>query len=188
VPETPAPRRSWWGYLAWAFTGLVAAVTLAHAVRRGERWGTAVGALIMFVAYGFLPRLQAASARAQARRQSQRDGTLTIDAWGVTRVAGDVREAVAWADLAWVRIYTTSAGPAAEDVFFALGAGNGKGCLVTQGMAVEAHLLQALQERLPGFDNEAVVTAMGSTTEAVFTVWTRRSDPARTTADEGARS
>ena len=171
------------GYLTWAATGLVAAVTLAHALRSGGGWGAAAAAAIMFVAYGFLPRIQAASDR---RRQAQ-DGTVTVDDWGVTRVVGDdLRESIAWDDVAWVRIYTTSAGPGAEDVFFALGAGHGKGCLVPHGLAVSSNLLAALQRRFPGLDNAAVALAMGSTTEGVFTIWTRPGQAGKTAANEGA--
>ena len=95
-------------------------------------------------------------------RPPEEEGSLTIDEWGVTRVAGGIHEAVAWKDLAWVRIYTTSAGPSVEDVFFALAGANGKGCLVPHGLAVRAKLLAVLQERLPGLDNDLVIRAMGS--------------------------
>jgi len=185
VTEKSAPRRTLLGYLTWAATGLVAAVTLAHALRSGRGWGGAAAGAIMFVLYSFLPRIQAASDR---RRKAQ-DGSVTVDDWGVTRVVGDdLRESIAWDDVAWVRIYTTSAGPGAEDVFFALGAGHGKGCLVPQGLAVSSNLLAALQQRLPGLDNAAVAVAMGSTTEAVFTIWTRPGLPVRTVAGKGAPS
>lgn len=139
----------------------------------------------MFVLYGFLPRLEAAS----VRRWQKQDETVTVDDWGVTRVAGDLREAIAWADLGWVRIYTTADGPAAEDVFFALGAGNGKGCLVPNRLAVSSNLLAALQQRLPDLDNAAIAMAMGSTSEAMFTIWMRPGDPekfAESVVDKGA--
>jgi hypothetical protein len=105
------------------------------------------------------------------------NGTLTIDDWGVTRVAGSVREAVAWDELVWVRIYTTSAGPAVEDVYFALGGADDKGCLVPQELAAKNDLLAILQARLPGLDNQQVIRAMGSTQEAYFTIWTRPGEP-----------
>ena len=72
-----------------------------------------------------------------------------------------------------MRIYTTSEGPAVEDVFFALGGADGKGCLVPHDLAVRANLLAVLQERLHGFDNEQVARAMGSAADAYFTIWTR---------------
>jgi len=180
VTETPPPRRSLPGYLAWAATALAVAVTLAHAVRTGKGWGTVAGAVVMFALYGFLPRIEAAS----ERRRKNSEGRVTVDDWGVTRVAGELREAIAWADVAWVRVYTTSAGPGAEDLFFALGAGDGKGCLVSNGLATASRLLEAMQQRLPGLDNMAVAMAMGSTTEAVFTIWTRPNAAAKT-APEG---
>lgn len=178
------PRRSLLGYLAWTATGLAFAVTLAHAVRTGKGWGAVAAAAVMFVLYGFLPRIEAAS----ERRRGQAQGTVTVDDWGVTRVAGALREAIAWADIAWVRIYTNSAGPGADDLFFALGGADGKGCLVSNSLATSSHLLEALQQRLPGLDNMAVAMAMGSTTEAMYTLWTRPDDPAKTTADKGAPS
>jgi hypothetical protein len=184
VPEDQTPRRSLRGYIAWAATGLIAAVTLAHALRSGSGWGGAAGGMFMFVLYAFLPRIEAAS----ARRRKKDEGSVTVDDWGVTRLAGKVREAVAWDEVAWVRIYTTAAGPGAEDAFFALGTGNNKGCLVPNGLAVSSHLLAALQQRLPGLDNLAVALAMGSTTAAVFTIWTRPSGPAKAAADEPAPS
>jgi hypothetical protein len=129
---------------------------------------------MMFVLYGLLPRMEAIN----ARRWKDREGSVTIDDDGVTRVARGLRERVGWDELAWVRIYTTSNGPGAEDVFFALGAGSGQGCLVPLGLATSSHLLEALQQRLSGLDNAAIAQAMGSTTEAVFTVWTRPSTSA----------
>ena len=161
----------------------MAAVTLAHAVRRGSGWGAAAGSVLLFVLYAFLPRIEAAGAR--RRRKSM--AAVTIDERGVTRTDGELRESVAWDDLAWVRIFTNSAGPGADDVFFALGTGDGKGCLVSLELATSSHLLEALQQRLPGLDNAAVALAMGSTTEAVFTIW-KRPAAATTAPTPGAPS
>lgn len=159
--------------LAWVVCLLLAAFSVARAIRTGEDWGTAIVLSVVSVAYTFVPWAR----RAQIDREQRKAGTLTIDDWGVTRVAGELREAVAWADLVWVRIYTTSAGPAVEDVFFALGGADGKGCLVPHDLAVRANLLAILQERLHGFDNEQVARAMGSAADAYFTIWTRPAPP-----------
>ena len=148
---------------------LLAAFAVARAIRTGQEWGTAILLSVFSVAYTFVPWAR----RARIEREERRAGTLTIDDWGVTRVAGELREAVAWADLVWVRIYTTGAGPSVEDVFFALGGADGKGCLVPHGLAVRSKLLDALQERLSGVDNEQVIRAMGSANDAYFTIWTR---------------
>jgi hypothetical protein len=55
-------------------------------------------------------------------------------------------------------------------------------------LATSSHLLEALQQRLPGLDNAAVALAMGSTTEAVFTIWTRPGLPVKTVAGKGVPS
>jgi hypothetical protein len=154
----------------WIAALLIAAVALVRAIRTGEGLVSAVFLAVIAVAYTFKPWVGKAG-------RIQQDGSLTIDEWGVTRVAGGIHEAVAWKDLAWVRIYTTSAGPAAEDVYFALAGANGKGCLVPHGLAVRAKLLDALQERLPGLDNDQVIRAMGSGDDTYFTIWSRGPAP-----------
>jgi hypothetical protein len=132
-------------------------------------WSSAAAGAVAAVAYTFLPWIQ----RWNIERGEARAGTVTVDDWGVTRVAGRLREAVAWKDLVWVRIYTSGAGPGAEDVYFALGAADGTGCLVSHRLAVRVDLLKTLQERLPELDNMQVAVAMGSTKDAYFTIWTR---------------
>ena len=155
--------------IVWVFCLLLSLFSVVRAIRTGEDWGSAIVLGAVTVAYTFVPWLK----QAQIARAQQKVGTLTIDDWGITRVAGELREAVAWADLVWVRIYTTSAGPAVDDVFFALGGADGKGCLVAHDLAVRSNLLAVMQERLPGFDNDQVIRAMGSTNDAYFTIWTR---------------
>ena len=94
---------------------------------------------------------------------------IEIDDQGVRRtLANGEVESVAWDALTEVRILTTSAGPWADDVFFVLAAGE-SGCVVPQSSVTEA-MLSRLQS-LPGFDNEAMIEAMGSTSEAEFVCW-----------------
>jgi hypothetical protein len=75
---------------------------------------------------------------------------------------------VRWAELVEVGLLTTSDGPFAEDVFWILLGADGGQCAVPGSIAEP--LLRRLQ-RLPGFDNLAVVGAMGSTEDARFRVW-----------------
>jgi hypothetical protein len=96
---------------------------------------------------------------------------LVLDETGVTRTAPKLREHVAWGDLARVRILTTDQGPRQEDVFFILDSRQGDGCVVSHDLAVRAGLLKALQERCAGLDNGAVIDAMLSAGNAVFTIW-----------------
>jgi hypothetical protein len=81
-------------------------------------------------------------------------------------------EAVNWSDLQSVTIQTTDAGPAVDDVFWVL-AGSESGCVVpseSEGMDL---LLERLQ-RLPNFDNNAVIQAMSSVDNQKFLCWQRR--------------
>jgi hypothetical protein len=96
---------------------------------------------------------------------------LTIDDVGITRTARNLREHVAWGDIARVRIMTTDHGPWLDDVFFVIDAKNGNGCVVAHDLAVRSGLLEALQSRLEGVDNAAVIEAMTSTGNRAFTIW-----------------
>jgi hypothetical protein len=165
------------GALVWAMTVLVAIVTTLGAARTGKGWRNAAFAIAIAVGCTLVPWLRAATARAQARRRDRMDGRLTVDEWGVTRVAGQRREAVAWKDLVSVRIRTTSDGPAAEDMFFVLDSADGKGCVIPNRLAVSARFLTVLQGRLPGLNNKEVARAAGVCSEAWFTIWTRQSQP-----------
>jgi hypothetical protein len=96
---------------------------------------------------------------------------IEIDGEGVRRLQGSkLIEAVRWEDLIKVSIVTTDEGPFVEDLFWLLHSKDGRGCVVPHADAVEANLLARLQ-RLPRFDNEAVISASGSTQGAEFTCW-----------------
>lgn len=175
----PVPRPSLFagrgvvGTIAWVASSVVAVATTVIAARQGRGWGAALAAVALATGYLFIPWIRAAGDRANARHRRQLEGTLTVDEWGVKRVGKDFQEEIAWKDLAWVRIYTTSDGPGAEDFFFALGGASGKGCLVPNSLATTSGLLATLQQRLPGLDHAELARAAGSVTEAWFTVWTR---------------
>ena len=80
-------------------------------------------------------------------------------------------EQVAWDDLQRVEILTTSDGPFQPDVFWML-FGTAGGCVVPQGATGERALSKRLGQ-LPGFDQGAVIRAMGSTDDALFLCWQR---------------
>jgi len=102
---------------------------------------------------------------------------LTIDDVGITRTARDLREHVAWVDIARVRIITTDQGPWHEDVCFVVDSKNGDGCAVTHDLAVRSGLLAALQSRLEGVNNAAVIAAMASNESRVVTIWEAKGAP-----------
>jgi hypothetical protein len=90
----------------------------------------------------------------------------------ITRTLPDGKtETVRWDDLQEVGIVTTDEGPAVEDVYWML-LGRDGGCALSGGAQGMEGLLSRLQ-RLPGFDNEAVIKAMGSTTNDKFVCWKR---------------
>jgi hypothetical protein len=80
-------------------------------------------------------------------------------------------ERVGWGDLQRVEVVTTSEGPFAPDVFWVLH-GTVEGCAVPQGASGDGDLLARLQA-LPGFDNNAVIEAMSSTSDRRFLCWQR---------------
>ena len=111
------------------------------------------------------------------RRKRQPERVVLTDS-SVTRFRPDgTQESVRWDDLVEVGIVTTDAGPWLEDVFWLLSASDGKtGCAVPQEAEGADKLLEALQ-KLPGFDNETVIKAMGSTSNARFVCWRRNAEP-----------
>ena len=96
---------------------------------------------------------------------------LAIDDAGITRTAPGLREHVAWGDIVRVRIMTTDQGPQLEDVFFVLEGRSGDGCVVPHDLAQRGDLLHALQSRLEGVNNAAVIEAMLSSENRVLTIW-----------------
>jgi hypothetical protein len=83
--------------------------------------------------------------------------------------------AVAWKDITLVKIRTTSAGPWAPDVFWFFETRDQQPAVVVVGGATgEQEMIRALNERLPGFDDEMVIKAMGSTSDREFVCWQSR--------------
>src|SRR5687768_4897049 len=80
-------------------------------------------------------------------------------------------ERVGWADLQQVEVVTTGDGPFAPDVFWVLHGRDG-GCAMPQGATGDGELLARLQV-LPGFDNDALIAAMSSTSDRRFLCWRR---------------
>lgn len=90
----------------------------------------------------------------------------------VVRQADGTTERIAWSDLGSVSVLTTDAGPFEEDLFWVLTHRDGRrGPVVPMDAEGEHELVKTMQRRLHGFDNMAVVEAMGSTSSASFVVW-----------------
>lgn len=110
---------------------------------------------------------------AQPQRRSASPVRVTHDkqAISVDDGAGGV-SSIAWASLGSVTVITTGAGPFETDLFWILADKDGRQTILLPMDANGEHaLLQAMQSRLPGFDNMAVVEAMSSTDDGVFQIW-----------------
>ena len=108
-------------------------------------------------------------------RESFQPDLVSFDDTVITRTLPDGKtETVRWDDLQEVGIITTDEGPVAEDVYWML-MGSGGGCAVSGGAKGMKELLARLQQ-LPGFDNAAVIKAMGSTSNNKFQCWKHSSE------------
>jgi hypothetical protein len=92
---------------------------------------------------------------------------------GVTVVGAAGVDSVTWVEVTAVILLTTNTGPFEDDMHWRLHRSNGTVLTVGSETAGIDLLLERLQ-RLPGFDNEAVVAASASTENAVFPCWSRR--------------
>lgn len=98
---------------------------------------------------------------------------LEVNDAGVSLVGGPRVATIDWADLAAVSIRTTDAGPVDDDLHWELQHRDGSVLVVGSETEGVDTLLEQLQ-RLPGFDNQAVVHAASSTQRALFRCWERR--------------
>jgi hypothetical protein len=85
-----------------------------------------------------------------------------------TRPDGE-SERVEWSDLKGVVLRNTDDGPFAPDVFWLLLGENG-GCVVPQGATGSDLLLERLQ-KLPDFDNQAVIASATCADNQDFLCW-----------------
>lgn len=77
-----------------------------------------------------------------------------------------------WTELANVTVITTDLGPFEVDLFWLLTDRTGRPLpAIPMDAEGAAQLLQTMQGRLQGFDNMAVVEAMGSVRAAAFQIW-----------------
>jgi len=97
--------------------------------------------------------------------------TIEIDDLGVARTVGSINERIRWEDVEEIRIITTDGGPYTEDVFFILVDAEQKGCLIPHDSAVKYKLLERLHSRFDGLDDDAVIKAMGTTSNGNFLIW-----------------
>ena len=129
-------------------------------------WFFGVGAVIL-MAQPWLRQRRSNSAAAKER--------VEFDEQEIRRFLPDGKtESIRWDELHEIGIVTTDEGPWVDDVFWLfLNADSSKGCAASNDAVGFPALLERLQ-RLPGFNDEAVVQAMGSTVNDRFVVWRHR--------------
>jgi hypothetical protein len=104
--------------------------------------------------------------------QTEQAAWVELSDTGVTYHRPDgISRTVLWDDLRAVLIETTDEGPFVEDVWWILIDSDGH-CIIPQGAEPEGELLGRLQQ-LPGFNNDAVIAAMGSVENQQFVCWQR---------------
>lgn len=82
---------------------------------------------------------------------------------------------IKWASLHAVMIRITDKGPHSPNVFWELYTNNEKPfAIFPSGATGEPELLQAMQDRLPGFNNEQMINALASAKHRIFKVWVKQ--------------
>lgn len=117
---------------------------------------------------------------AAARRATAQVRVVFDDEAITVRPVSGQAGVLAWSEVGRVTIVTNDSGPLADDLYWIIQARDPRRYLtLPMGADGEHELLHAMQERLTGFDNMAVVEAMGSAENASFLVWDvdRKSEP-----------
>lgn len=114
--------------------------------------------------------------RLKARLESvqfEREVVISTDDLGISVTYPDRHvEAIAWAEVSCVAIETNDSGPWGADVWW-LFEGPSKRCTYPQGATGDSETLQLLPSKFPGFSDEAVIAAMGCTSNRRFVCWER---------------
>lgn len=109
------------------------------------------------------------SGRAQ---NSSRWPQYLVDDSGLTEIlppGGAVAKTHLWSDVLHVGVITTEDGPFFDDVFFVIKTRTGDLCITSED-AQKINLIHHFH-RLPGFQWEKVIEAMGSVSDAIFPCW-----------------
>ena len=154
--------------------GVLAVSALVAGVLAGRTWVGVAGAVLLGSAAIVSLR------RRKAPPEQPFSVAVTARGVAVSRPGAETSR-VDWSQLVEVLVLTSSDGPLADDVFLLLRGAEGSACLVPSPMAQE--LVRRLV-RLPGFDHDRFIGAMGSTTEAGFRCWAGRPGDALVAAEE----
>lgn len=85
----------------------------------------------------------------------------------------DESTSMRWDEISTVTLVTTDEGPWIEDVYWILEDGNADQIVIPHGASGHEEFLAEMQRRFPGFNDDAVIQAMGTTSNDTFLVWSR---------------
>ena len=120
--------------------------------------------------FGILKRIFGRSTGSHAPLQPESQFVVRLsDSEVVCQRPDGQTERVAWDDLRRVEILTTPDGPFSPDAFWVL-SGSDSGCVIPWGATGDRELLERLQ-RLPQFDNMAVINSAPKTEESMTLCW-----------------
>ncbi|MCI4661072.1 MAG: hypothetical protein MRY63_04525 [Neomegalonema sp.] len=171
-PELKAWALRWAEPLSYGFAALILAGLLWRSGALGNWPGWIALGAVMLLCF-WLGRAGYLEARLAAHDLAP--GVVMIDERQIAYLTpNDPREGgiVSLESLTAVDIHTNALGPFAEDLFWILEDESGKILRIPQGAAGSDALLPSL-EALPGLNHAAILDAMGSTKDAVFTIWRR---------------
>jgi len=103
----------------------------------------------------------------------ERKIVVSFDDVGISAVYPDgTTEAIAWSEVQRITIETNESGPAGAD-FWWIFESDAKRCAFPKGATGESEAIDAAPSRFPGFNDIAVIQAIGSTSDARFVCWER---------------
>lgn len=99
---------------------------------------------------------------------------VSVDHEGISAVypSGDT-SSIKWPNVGRIGIQTNDKGPWQPDVWWILEGASNR-CTYPNGATGEHDALKEIESRFPGFDDKAVIKAMGCSSNAVFMCWERK--------------
>jgi hypothetical protein len=158
-------------FVALGGAAIISAIAQGHPLRLGEVAAmAAVWAATLIILVVSLAILERVAAKFSASRYPPSEAEFDA---GEIRCSGPRGKTnrMAWDSIARVLVITTDGGPFVEDMFWVIVARTGQELVIESGAKGASLLLAEMQARLAGFDNEAFVKAVGSTTPAVLEIW-----------------
>jgi hypothetical protein len=111
------------------------------------------------------------------RRREQQGAAAVVVRFDEQRITATYRsgdtESIDWTEVQCIAIETNDSGPWGDDVWWVLEGDAEKRCAYPQGADGETEALAEYPQRFAGFSHEAVIAAMGSTSNARFVCWSR---------------